>query len=264
MINPVDTGLPAGSSFLQYLSWAREQKQLPVSWYTALAMHREWDQKDMGIAWVAGQDLLDLPQQILDWREELQAVTTGARWQQSLNQVIRSSGKTHLTWTRKRNSRRYGTPPGIRIRHRGHLAIILDTSGSMSETTLTAFLSHLPRLRRTHTQITLIEADHHVRRVTTNLQSVQKDWQGRSGTAYQPALDYAAKRVRPELVLYLTDGEGLSPIWKYPCPLIWLISNPEADPIHLANLPGNWLPMNSLGSQNIYPLDNVKSDAISS
>ena len=102
-----------------------------------------------------------------------------------------------------------------------HIAFCLDTSGSMNESVLSAISAELVSIARTH-QVTVIEADNVVRavyRFTGTIETVN----GRGGTNFSPAIMEAAK-LKPDLIIYATDGYGKCQVDPPRCPFIWLLT----------------------------------------
>lgn len=62
-------------------------------------------------------------------------------WRLVLRLFAESAAKTHLKNTIKRPSKRYGTVPGLKIRHRQRLVVVIDTSGSIGKDDLDTFLT---------------------------------------------------------------------------------------------------------------------------
>ncbi len=65
-------------------------------------------------------------------------------WQRILRKPWQGHQRSHPVARRSRLSKRYGTPPGLRLRSLQHLAIAIDTSGSVSEKELGVFQSPGP------------------------------------------------------------------------------------------------------------------------
>jgi len=116
-----------------------------------------------------------------------------------------------------------GVIPG-RLRRPRDAAVVavLDTSGSIDKTTIEAIDGELRRIARTR-QVVVVEADCVVHRVypyRRRLECVQ----GRGGTDFRPALDRRfLVPLKPEVVVYFTDGFGPAPEVPPPWPLVWCL-----------------------------------------
>ncbi|MCE9560531.1 MAG: VWA-like domain-containing protein [Planctomycetes bacterium] len=99
---------------------------------------------------------------------------------------------------------------------------ILDTSGSIDGPTIEAIDGELRRLSRTR-DVMVVEADcvvHRKYRYSGSLEHVQ----GRGGTDFCPALDRRfLSPLKPEVVVYFTDGLGPAPRNPPPWPLVWCL-----------------------------------------
>ena len=116
-----------------------------------------------------------------------------------------------------------GVIPG-RLRRPRDAAVVavLDTSGSVDEPTIEAIDGELRRIARTRA-VVVVEADCVVHRVypyRRRLECVQ----GRGGTDFRPALERRfLAPLRPEVIVYFTDGLGEAPARKPDWPLVWCL-----------------------------------------
>ena len=117
--------------------------------------------------------------------------------------------------------------PGRYNEKLGHLAVALDTSGSMSDRTIRAVLTELLGMVDSSQDITLIVADCRVRRVVTGdeLESfiAAGDFPGGGGTDHTCVFDYIREhRLNPGIFVGLTDLYSTFPPRKPPYPVLWL------------------------------------------
>ena len=100
---------------------------------------------------------------------------------------------------------------------------VIDTSGSIDQATLDAIAAELTALRRQY-DVTVVECDATVQAIyelTGPLQHVH----GRGGTNLCPPFEQAVLRqVRPDVIIYFTDGEGSAPIRRPRAPVIWCLT----------------------------------------
>lgn len=190
------------------------------------------------------QSTWPLPARWKQIQDEDRALQEGLTWQNRLLQHNSKTTATHLTWTTRKASRRYGTQPGIRIRSRGDLAIILDTSGSMTDMDIHAFFSFLPQMQQFYRHIRIIESDHIVRKVYSYSGQKPDSISGRSDTSFQPALDFVIRNEHPDVIWYVTDGNAIPPRYSASIPLYWVLCGDRADEAHLSRLPGIRILMN--------------------
>jgi len=133
---------------------------------------------------------------------------------------------TGLTW--KRENPRFADMPAKKKSPKLHLALIIDTSASVSDKELSLFFNEIDSINRSPmTKITLIECDADVAHVQEYKGRRPAFAYGRGGTAFQPGLDYCYKmRPLPDGIIYFTDGEnfGEDVIQRRPIPTIWVLT----------------------------------------
>jgi len=143
------------------------------------------------------------------------------RWVQVMTDSIRVS-------TRKRPSRRYGNAyPGQRTDYILKLAVVADSSGSISDKELALMGGEINRIHETKiANITIIVADTQVQKVYKMKKAIKpKDFKfpGRGGTIAQPWLDEADKQ-EVDAVIILTDGEFSYNLKKPKCAVLWALT----------------------------------------
>jgi len=144
-------------------------------------------------------------------REVVDAVISRPKvhWKTAIRRFVGSAILGERYRTPMKPNRRYEDQPGWRREYLARIAIILDTSGSIIEEEINAFLSEIDGLTRfLDTQLWLIQVDEAVRSVTKYVKGQWKDFQilGRGGTNLQPAVDYAQKGLKVEGLIVFTDG----------------------------------------------------------
>lgn len=149
-------------------------------------------------------------QPVLDWRRVLRMFSGRSR-------------RTRLATTLKRASKRYGRVPGVRVRARSHIAVVIDTSGSIDSEQLGRFMHEVHGIWRTGTTITLIHADDAVRHVEPYRGTVP-ELQGGCGTSFDPAIEWVNQRRHAvDGLVYFTDADGPRTVPCH-CRLLWLVS----------------------------------------
>ena len=133
-------------------------------------------------------------------------------WKQYLKRFINNASKIYTKKLRRKYNKRYSGNPGLKIKHRNHVLVGVDTSGSVSSKELVEFMNELVHMHRTGNKITVAQFD-------TQLTSVEefnpkKHWEikGRGGTCFQPVTDhYNDPKNRYSAFICLTDGEAPNP-----------------------------------------------------
>lgn len=179
-------------------SWWEEQSQLLKSLYPADALLRQ-----------------------------LRGASAGAdpqNWQIALQRFTQNGARTILQSTHRRPSKRYGTLPGTRRQRQTRLLVIIDTSGSVDQALLTSFFSQLQYLHRQQTIITVVEADHQVRKTYSWNGRIPETAHGGGYTDFNPALAYANAHGPFDGIVYFTDGKANIPTVIPGWPLLWLMA----------------------------------------
>jgi predicted metal-dependent peptidase len=147
-------------------------------------------------------------------------------WKRVLKLFSSSSGRTVIYHTMKRISKRYGTRPGIRIKQFKKIAVIIDTSGSIMETTLAQFFKEIDTIHRNGTEVYIIECDAAVGNAYPYKKNAPIKISGGGGTNYDPAFEYINKnkKIQIDACVYLTDGCAPEPKIKPRCKLLYVIT----------------------------------------
>ncbi|MBF0236662.1 MAG: hypothetical protein HQM12_03060 [SAR324 cluster bacterium] len=176
-----------------------------------------------------------LPGEIQEMLETWNLKTSKIDWHRTLAMFTGSSRKTSVKTTSRRASKRYGTHPGIRIKRHQHLAVALDTSGSVSSKDISTLFSVIRQIWQQGAQITVIECDAVVRKIYEFHGKNPEELLGRGGTDFDPVFRYLRDHPRLQFdgCIYLTDGEADAPTISPPCPLLWVITHGGQTGSHL-------------------------------
>jgi predicted metal-dependent peptidase len=184
-----------------------------------------------------------IPGELAELIKRLQTVLPPSfDWKGYLKRFVGNSVFTFTKKLRRKFNKRYTDNPGLKIKHKNHILIGVDTSGSVNTKELEHFMSEMVHVQKTGHQITVAQCD-------TNLSDVspfssKKDWQikGRGGTCFQPVIDHFNEmRGRYTALIYLTDGEAPAP---ENCPknTLWVLS---AESNWTDHLPGKTIQLNT-------------------
>ena len=113
---------------------------------------------------------------------------------------------------RRKNNKRYSGNPGLKIKHKNHVLVGVDTSGSVSSEELVEFMHELGHMHRTGNTITVAQFDTQITDIS--LFDPKKSWEikGRGGTYFQPVIDhYNDPKTKYSGFICLTDGEADNP-----------------------------------------------------
>ena len=159
-------------------------------------------------------------------------------WRNLLAQYMTSIARDDYSYTRP-NSRR-GDPaifPSLRSAQI-NIIVALDTSGSISDTEITEFVSEIDAIKGLmRAQITLHTCDSSLH---TDGPWMFEAWDefkvptkiiGGGGTSFKPVFEWAEKRdIRPDILVYFTDAEGAFPESEPSFPVIWLVKGKKKVP----------------------------------
>ena len=133
-------------------------------------------------------------------------------WKQYLKRFINNSSKVYTKKIRRKENKRYSGNPGLKIKHKNHVLVGVDTSGSVSTEELVEFMHEICHMHKTGNQITVAQFDTQLTDVS--LFDPKKNWEikGRGGTDFQDVVDhYNAPKNKYSGFICLTDGEASTP-----------------------------------------------------
>jgi predicted metal-dependent peptidase len=142
-------------------------------------------------------------------------------WRAILRRYTTSMVDVDTRVTRNKTNRRYGVQlAGKKKKFHPKVVTIVDTSGSMDQDRLADVWKELVRMEKQGYEIMVIEADAKVQKVKEFNSKTNINFTGGGGTLYQEALDVAAK-LKPDVVIYLTDLDPADHPTKPRFPVIW-------------------------------------------
>ena len=133
-------------------------------------------------------------------------------WKSFLKRYVNNASKIYTKKLRRKNNKRYAGNPGLKIKHKNHVLVGVDTSGSVSSEELVEFMHELGHMYRTGNQITVAQFDTQITDISEF--DPKKSWEikGRGGTCFQPVTDhYNDPKTKYSGFICLTDGEAPNP-----------------------------------------------------
>jgi predicted metal-dependent peptidase len=148
-------------------------------------------------------------------------------WHRLLRKWVGLRVKASFKYSWKWPNRRFGMTQKGKIPTRKLLiTVAIDTSGSVSDADLQAFMVEIQGIMRSYkSKITIIECDAEVQKVykLTPHTKVDPKFKGRGGTSFVPVFDHIAeKRVETDLLVYFTDLCGTFPDHAPRYPTLWV------------------------------------------
>lgn len=152
-------------------------------------------------------------------------------WREILSRFITENAKNDYTWTQPNKRYLYSGLylPGLEVPTLGTIAVIIDTSGSVSQEELDTFASELRSILSTYpgTEIRVIYVDSKVAATETiDIYDFQLQAKGGGGTDFKPGFEYIKRdEIMPSCVVYFTDGWCRSFPQKPDYPTLWMITS---------------------------------------
>ena len=154
-----------------------------------------------------------IPGELAEIIEKLFTITPPKfNWKQYLKRFISNASKVYTKKLRRKNNKRYTGNPGLKIKHKNHVLVGVDTSGSVSTEELIEFMNELCHMHKTGNEITVAQFDTELTDVSPF--DPKKNWEikGRGGTCFQPVVDhYNDPKSKYSAFICLTDGEASNP-----------------------------------------------------
>jgi len=146
-------------------------------------------------------------------------------WKRVLKRFASSSSSTFIKNTVRRPSKRYGTTPGIKVQRKHRILVALDTSGSVPMTDIKTFFGELHHIWRQGAEVVITECDADIQKTYHYKGEIPDKIHGRGGTDFSPPISLANTEIRPDGIVYFTDGYAAPPNIKSRCPILWLITS---------------------------------------
>ena len=103
-------------------------------------------------------------------------------WKQYLKRFINNASKIYTKKLRRKYNKRYSGNPGLKIKHRNHVLVGVDTSGSVSSKELVEFMNELVHMHKTGNKITVAQFDTQLTDVSEFNPKQKCEIKGRGGT----------------------------------------------------------------------------------
>ena len=183
--------------------------------------------------------LVDLPDGLRTYLDGLLSPQRPAvNWRRALRQFATTSQRTFLKNTIKRASRRYGTVPGTKLRHRNRLLVVIDTSSSIDDADLDSFFRELRHIYRQGAEIMVVECDARIRNTYPYHGQTPDFVTGREATDFAQPIVWANETYLPDAIIYFTDGRAEPPKVHPRAPIMWLITEGGIGEEEWKELPG--------------------------
>ncbi len=152
-------------------------------------------------------------------------------WREILSRFITENAKNDYTWTQSNKRYLYSGLylPSLNVPTLGTIAVIIDTSGSISQKELDTFASELQSILTIYpeTEIRVIYVDTKVAHTETiDIYDFHLNAQGGGGTDFRPGFEYIDKeQIMPSCVINFTDGWCDSFPERPDYPTLWILTD---------------------------------------
>ncbi len=172
----------------------------------------------------ASKEEFDLPRPLVEFLNHFKTENyRPVNWKQVFRLFCSSSKRTKLTNTIRRSSKRFGTFPGTSIRRQFRILVAVDTSKSIKQTEFDLFFTEINHLWKRRAEIQIVECDTIINRQYSYAGGPPKMVTGRGNTDFNEPIRFS-NEVRPDALIYFTDGFGPKPRIKSTKPILWVIS----------------------------------------
>lgn len=163
-------------------------------------------------------------------------MTSKVNWKALLRKFMNKSTKFTYKPTRAKRNRRRGVMDNVLIKagfkkeYHGHIAIAVDTSGSMSDEDIRRCFSEIKKINdTTNNRLTVIEADSNITQIYDFDPKKKIQIKGRGGTAYGPALEKAVE-IGATAVIYCGDMDAFDTPKDPKIPVLWAVIGSKQSP----------------------------------
>lgn len=170
----------------------------------------------------------NMPHHLLSQISELNRSTVN--WKQALRRFFVNSLRFDFDRTRNRRNRRYGLiQPGKRKKPQLHVAVLLDSSGSVHDAAFAQFFAELAPISDMGVKITVIDCDCEVAAIYDYDKKKTPQRHGGGGTSYQPGIT-AAKELGVDGMIYFGDFDCSDTPQDPKVPFLWAGVGDQAPP----------------------------------
>jgi len=128
-------------------------------------------------------------------------------WKAYFRRLIGTTQDVEIKKTRKRESNRFPGASGLKHKKKSNICVIIDTSGSVSNSELTDFFTEINYIWKAGTDITIIENDAAIQRIYKYTGKWDGNISGRGGTIFDECVSWYNEHHHDfNAVIFFTDG----------------------------------------------------------
>lgn len=179
---------------------------------------------------------LDIP---LKWQNYLRSsfrTDEQLDWRRLLQDFTAQFGNRTFAPSNRKFSKRYHTTPGRSWKPQAKLALLLDVSASMKETSLTMFLNEMDHLLGKGIELILFQVDDRIRSIEPYRRGMPIKIGKGGGTNFNSAFDYIEEENLFDGLIICTDGFLQVPPRLLTISHIWILDSQEEMPFELPGM----------------------------
>ena len=170
----------------------------------------------------------NMPSHLLSQISELNR--SNVNWKRELRKFFVNSLKFNFERTRNRRNRRYGlVQPGRRKKPNLHVAVCVDSSGSVCNESFSRFFAEISTIADMGVEMTVIDADCGVAAVYKYDKKKPVQRHGNGGTMYIPAINKALE-LKVDGIIYFGDGDSADTPTNPKIPFLWALVGDQDAP----------------------------------
>lgn len=147
-------------------------------------------------------------------------------WKSYFRRMLGTIRDVELKKTRKKESSRFPDASGLKHKKKASIFLVIDTSGSVSDSDLNDFFSEINHIWKAGTRVTICECDSKIQRVYEYTGKWDGSVSGRGGTVMYDAIEFFNQRRRDyQSIIFFTDGYVESDLIKIMGNAIWVITS---------------------------------------
>ena len=147
-------------------------------------------------------------------------------WKMYFRRLLGNSFKTYTKKSLRKESNRFVGSTGIKVKHKQHILVGIDTSGSVSDSELQDFFSEIYHIYKTGSMVTIVECDADIHKIYEYKGKFDGKITGRGGTDFKPVIDYYNANLNKYTTLvFFTDGYAPLDTFKPMRQMMWVITS---------------------------------------
>lgn len=216
------SGIEGGAD--DHKSW-KEYNDLDPAGKKLMQNQTEHCMKEAATATVKGRGTI--PSELVSIIDSLFTIEPAIfNWKAYFRRLLGNSFKTYTRKSLRKESNRFVGSAGIKVRHKQHILVAIDTSGSVSDSELQDFFSEIYHIYKTGSSITVVECDASIHRVYEYKGKFDGKITGRGGTDFKPVVDYYnANLSKYTTLVFFTDGYAPLDTFKPMRQMMWVITS---------------------------------------